>query len=168
MVKKRLLTTKELAEFVGISNSYLLRVRMTGKIRNRLSPPPHISVGQGRKGIRYDIRDIEIWMESNGVGVSTRSSVVSDEKRLNSDLATEKQFISSKEAAQYLGISEEYLRAVRAKQEIRDGLLPPPYVRIGQSGKGIRYEISQLDEWIDSIPRKYPISERSAEEILAI
>ena len=107
-------------------------------------------------------------MESNGVGVSTRSSVVSDEKRLNSDLATEKQFISSKEAAQYLGISEEYLRAVRAKQEIRDGLLPPPYVRIGQSGKGIRYEISQLDEWIDSIPRKYPISERSAEEILAI
>ncbi|WP_448807875.1 helix-turn-helix transcriptional regulator [Aminobacterium mobile] len=61
-MKKRLLTTKEAAAYIGISEAYLKEIRATGKIRNRLAPPPHREMGP--RLIRYDIEDLNIWIEA--------------------------------------------------------------------------------------------------------
>ncbi len=59
--KKRLLASLEAAEYLGISHSYLRQLRSDGHIGRRVSPPPHIRVG--KIGLRYDIRDLDRWIE---------------------------------------------------------------------------------------------------------
>lgn len=59
-IEKRLLTSIEAAEYLGISHSYLRQLRCEGQVGRRLSPPPHIRIG--KVGIRYDIRDLEQWI----------------------------------------------------------------------------------------------------------
>ncbi len=59
--EKRLLTSIEAAEYLGISHSYLRQLRSEGQVGRRLSPPPHIRIG--KIGIRYDVRDLEQWID---------------------------------------------------------------------------------------------------------
>lgn len=59
--KKRLFTSKEAAAYLGIKESYLRQVRMTGKIGGRMAPPPHIEIG---RSIRYDKADLDRWIDS--------------------------------------------------------------------------------------------------------
>ncbi len=61
----------------------------------------------------------------------------------------EKLFLTSKEAASYLGISEGYLRVCRSTGKM-GGVTPPPYVLIGRAG--VRYDIRALRAWADSLP----------------
>lgn len=68
MIVPRLLRTSDAAKLIGVSASYLSILRMTGKLENRMTPPPHVSVGTGRGGIRYDIRDMEKWARENTTG----------------------------------------------------------------------------------------------------
>jgi len=58
---KRLLTSREAACYLGISYSYLRTIRMTGKIKDRIGPPPHIHVG---KALRYVKEDLDAWIDS--------------------------------------------------------------------------------------------------------
>lgn len=60
-VEKRWMTTKEVAHYTGYSEKYLRELRMTGKIRNRITPPPYLKSGSG--AIRYEKKDIDEWME---------------------------------------------------------------------------------------------------------
>ncbi|MDD2379900.1 MAG: helix-turn-helix domain-containing protein [Aminobacterium sp.] len=61
MEGKRLLTSKEAARYLGISYSYLRTICMTGQIKNRLGPPPHIRVGKAR---RYVKEDLDKWIDA--------------------------------------------------------------------------------------------------------
>lgn len=61
-MEKRLYTTKEAAAYIGISESYLKKIRCEGQIRERLGPPLFIRIGSGRKGIRYVKEDLDIWI----------------------------------------------------------------------------------------------------------
>ena len=62
-MEKRLYTTKEAATYMGISESYLKKIRCEGQIRERLGPPPFIRIGSGRKGIRYVKEDLDTWID---------------------------------------------------------------------------------------------------------
>lgn len=50
------------------------------------------------------------------------------------------QLINYKQAAQYLGVSESYLRRLKGK-----GLIP--FVQVGD--RGIRFRVSSLNRWIE-------------------
>jgi excisionase family DNA binding protein len=52
----------------------------------------------------------------------------------------ENQLLSYKQAAQYLCISEPYLRRLKAKRQI-------PFVQLGL--RGIRFRVSSLNHWIE-------------------
>lgn len=60
-MEKRLLTSKEAANYIGVAESYLRQVRMTGQIGGRIAPPPHIEIG---RSIRYDKADLDAWIDS--------------------------------------------------------------------------------------------------------
>lgn len=60
-VEKRWMTTKEVAHYTGYSEKYLRELRMTGKIRNRITPPPYFKSDSG--AVRYEKKDIDAWME---------------------------------------------------------------------------------------------------------
>jgi len=60
-MEKRLFTSKEAAAYLGIKESYLRQVRMTGKIGGRMTPPPHIEIG---RSIRYDKADLDRWIDN--------------------------------------------------------------------------------------------------------
>jgi predicted DNA-binding transcriptional regulator AlpA len=55
-----------------------------------------------------------------------------------------KLLLTAREAAAVLSISERSLWAMTAPR----GLLRP--VRLGQSGRSVRYSLSELQRWIDS------------------
>lgn len=57
--RRRLLTSKEAAEYLGISDGYLRLSRSTGATKGRMSPPPHIRIG---RGVRYDVKDLDTWI----------------------------------------------------------------------------------------------------------
>lgn len=57
---KRVFTTREAAQYLGISYSYLRTIRMTGQIKDWVPPPPHILVGGA---IRYDRKDLDRWLD---------------------------------------------------------------------------------------------------------
>ena len=58
---QRLLTEEEAAEYIGMSRSFLRRSRQDGELPNRAAGPPFIRVG-GRRAIRYDIADLDVWI----------------------------------------------------------------------------------------------------------
>jgi predicted DNA-binding transcriptional regulator AlpA len=60
-MEKRLLTSKEAAAYIGVAESYLRQVRMTGQIGGRMVPPPHIEMG---RSIRYDKVDLDNWIDA--------------------------------------------------------------------------------------------------------
>ncbi|NCB25488.1 MAG: DNA-binding protein [Bacteroidia bacterium] len=62
-MEKRLFTTEEAAAYLGISVSYMKKIRCEGQIRKRLAPPPFIRIGSGRKGIRYVKEDLDTWID---------------------------------------------------------------------------------------------------------
>lgn len=57
----------------------------------------------------------------------------------------EKKYLTSKQAAEYLGFSEGTLRNARVSG-VLSGHKAPKYYRIGKS---IRYNIDELTDWID-------------------
>lgn len=59
--EKLLLTSKEAAAYLGISEGYLRVCRSTGKM-GHVTPPPYVLIG--RAGVRYDIRALRAWAAS--------------------------------------------------------------------------------------------------------
>jgi len=55
------------------------------------------------------------------------------------------KWLTSKEAAEHLGYSEYTLRRARAENGSLAGKTPPKHAKIG---KTIRYQQSDLDEWV--------------------
>lgn len=60
---KRLLNEKECAEYLSCSRSWLRQSRCY----NWPDSPPYIRLGR-RMGIRYDIYELDKWLEKNKVG----------------------------------------------------------------------------------------------------
>lgn len=57
------------------------------------------------------------------------------------------RLLTEVETSRYIGMSRVYLRRARSEGN-RDGRTPaPPYVRIGRS---IRYDLLDLDSWIQA------------------
>ena len=71
----------------------------------------------------------------------------------------EKRLLTSKEAAQYIGLSEGYLRALRCTGKVKGRLTPPSFVRVGTGRGGIRYVKTDLDEWISDLKRCRSLNE---------
>lgn len=69
------------------------------------------------------------------------------------------QLLTSQEAAQYIGLSESYLRSLRSTGKIKGRLDPPPFVRIGRGRGGIRYARKDLDLWMDGLKRCKSLAE---------
>ena len=63
MNAKRLLTEAEAAQYISMSRSFLRKSRMDGNRDNRTSGPPYVRVTN--RAIRYDIRDLDGWIEAN-------------------------------------------------------------------------------------------------------
>ena len=63
MNEKRLVTEAEAAKYISISRSFLRKSRMDGNRLNHTPAPPFIRVTN--RAIRYDIRDLDSWIESN-------------------------------------------------------------------------------------------------------
>lgn len=61
-----------------------------------------------------------------------------------------KKLLSEKEAAEYLGVSRQYLRKSRVNGDRGEHGGMPPYVRIGRL---IRYDIDAVDAWINGHAR---------------
>lgn len=59
----QLLTSREAATYIGLSESYLRSLRSAGKIKGRVLPPPFVRIGQGRGGVRYARKDLDEWMD---------------------------------------------------------------------------------------------------------
>jgi len=57
-----------------------------------------------------------------------------------------RRLVSEREAAKYIGFSVSYLRQSRMNGNLRGRTPAPPYIRIGRS---VRYDIADLDNWID-------------------
>jgi len=62
-------------------------------------------------------------------------------------MTTSKELYSSKEAANYLGVSEGMLRLSRHTGELFKGVRGPKFLKMGA---GIRYTQESLVEWIQS------------------
>jgi hypothetical protein len=74
--------------------------------------------------------------------------------------------LRTKEAAAYIGMSEQYLSQGRSKGATGKGTPPPNCIEIyGARGDGdkptILYEIAELDRWLAAAPRRF--SEESQE-----
>ena len=65
-----------------------------------------------------------------------------------SDLKTE--FLSSNDAAAYLGVSTGQLRLSRHTGELWQGVPSPTFAKLGRA---VRYLRSDLDAWLESLPR---------------
>jgi len=59
--EKRLLTEKEVCQFLSVSRPFLARARSEG----RPDGPPFIKCG---RAVRYDIRDLERYLDANRKG----------------------------------------------------------------------------------------------------
>lgn len=60
------------------------------------------------------------------------------------------RLLTDDEAAAYIGMSVSYLRNGRANGVTGDTPTPPCYTKIGRS---IRYDVKDLDDWIDAQSR---------------
>lgn len=57
-----------------------------------------------------------------------------------------KALLTTKEAAEYIGYSEQALNTSRGKGKTLGGKNPPQHVKVGR--KTVRYRLTDLDEWI--------------------
>ncbi|MEA4876535.1 hypothetical protein SDC9_113831 [bioreactor metagenome] len=78
------------------------------------------------------------------------------EKENEQNCGMEKLFLTSKEAAKYLGISEGYLRVCRSTGKMGH-VTPPPYVLIGRAG--VRYDVRALRAWAAELPTYHSVNE---------
>ena len=62
MQKQRLLADPDAAYYIGMSVSFLRQSRMEGRRVNRSPGPPFIKIG---RAIRYDLQDLDIWLQAN-------------------------------------------------------------------------------------------------------
>ena len=60
-----------------------------------------------------------------------------------------KALLTSKEAGQYLGYSEQAINTSRGDGKTLGGISPPKHTKIGN--KTIRYKLKELDKWIESL-----------------
>ena len=67
MTNKRVYTTAEAAQYLGISTSTLRQGRMNGARTNRLKVPPHIKAG---RKVLYLHDDLEAWIHQHKVPVA--------------------------------------------------------------------------------------------------
>lgn len=76
------------------------------------------------------------------------------EKNLaESALAGQKKLLSSKEAAEYLGLDYCNFRKQRNKGYFgRDKYPAPPFINVGISEQGFMYRVEDLDEWLRNFP----------------
>ena len=65
----------------------------------------------------------------------------------------EQRLISEKDAAEYIGMSAQFLRKSRMEGVRQNRTAGPPFVRIGRS---VRYDLSDLEKWIDAHRRAIP------------
>lgn len=61
---KKLLTTKEAAEYIGYGKQALSTSRMSGKTLGGIAPPKHVKIGT--KTVRYRTTDLDEWIASLG------------------------------------------------------------------------------------------------------
>ena len=59
-------------------------------------------------------------------------------------------------AAYYIGRSPSYLNNGRSKGIGSDGLPPPRFCQVGRM---VAYDVRDLDEWIDNLPRFTSVAE---------
>ncbi|MFT4574415.1 MAG: putative DNA-binding transcriptional regulator AlpA [Marinomonas primoryensis] len=64
-----------------------------------------------------------------------------------SDVISEKQVLTEREAAQYIGMSRSFLRQARIEGNRLNRTPGPKFFKVGT--KAIRYRRDRLDEWID-------------------
>ena len=60
-----------------------------------------------------------------------------------------KTLLTSKQAAEYLGYSEQTLRASRKDGGLLGGIVPPAHIKIGK--KTVRYSIDELERWVKAL-----------------
>lgn len=65
-VEKRWMTTKEAAYYTGYSEKYLAKLRETGNIGKRISPP-YFRMSSGT--VRYAKNELDAWILGNSVHV---------------------------------------------------------------------------------------------------
>jgi excisionase family DNA binding protein len=73
---------------------------------------------------------------SQGSAIKERT----DKSEHASDWFFENQLLSYKQAAQYLSVSEAYLRKLKAKGHI-------PFVLVGD--RAVRFRVSSLNQWVE-------------------
>ena len=59
---KRFLKESEAAEFIGMSRQFLRKSRMNGTLRAHTPGPPYVKLG---RSVRYDLSDLERWLEAH-------------------------------------------------------------------------------------------------------
>ena len=67
----------------------------------------------------------------------------------------ERLLLTSKEAAELIGVKENYLRQCRMTGTIGGGHPAPPY---RQMGRTIRYELTALRAWVEALPERRFVS----------
>jgi predicted DNA-binding transcriptional regulator AlpA len=80
-ILKRLLTEQEAADYIGLSRSLLRQGRIYGHREGHIPPPPHLKLGE--RAIRYDIYDLDRWVEQfrSALGEAPHGWVESESKR---------------------------------------------------------------------------------------
>lgn len=64
-MQPRLLSEQQTASYIGMSRSFLRKSRMDGDLPGRTPGPPYIRFG---RAIRYDIADLDAWIEEHRHG----------------------------------------------------------------------------------------------------
>ncbi len=59
---KRLITEADAARYLSCSRSFLRQSRLNGNLPGRSAGPPWVRLG--RRGIRYDLNDLDAWLEA--------------------------------------------------------------------------------------------------------
>jgi len=60
-----------------------------------------------------------------------------------------KALLTTKEAAEYIGYSEQALNTSRVNDKTIGGIKPPKHIKVGN--RTVRYKLTDLDAWVDSL-----------------
>ena len=60
-----------------------------------------------------------------------------------------KALLTTKEAAEYIGYSEQALNTSRVNEKTLGGITPPRHMKVGN--RTVRYKLTDLDAWIESL-----------------
>lgn len=75
-MEKRVMNTREAAEYIGVSYSYMRQIRSQGPIEGRMTPPPvrYIDTGSQKTAL-YLKEELDEWLK----GLPTRFALNSEE-----------------------------------------------------------------------------------------